>query len=621
MQPRRDDPAAREGERGSAIVLSLLIAVIMTLLGLSFVWMAETEVRIAENQSRATQARYLAEGSVRVVKRWFDAPGTALAFPPVNVVDRSLRLIDVDGDGPTPSQAAGGGIPEYKEGIDRDGDGDDDIFQVPFRFDMADLLLGTPDGPDMRIDAATGGATEAFLEDLVGLIAPALGDEGGLLRPRISRIDVYGPPYVQDGGSWVRFGLGRVRVTAELLRGPAGCEPDCIVAQSTVEAVLNETPYYGPFGPLHSCAEIDWSNDFSLYWGAVTGMRDSDMPSSVSDYPLSLPRRVPGDPRRDPVWGTTWAFDFDTYLTARDLDPVEDPWFRIHLGGLMGIPDTATQPDPSDWRDAGGGSFCCDHSNLGQRMAFVGCPTYDYDLWKALASSGERGVRYYSWDGSGFLQNGRGTSSQSFQDITHNQSGIFFFDTIDGLAPEDTDGDLDFDNLTPPITLSGSWNFSGMIYLNAESIQLTGVTGVATTFNAPGEPFFDEDGDDELDAGEDWVNLAYHPTDIRGSAQMNEADALQDPGGTGSSAMRNSIGPPIVDDASMVGILYTNGLFQSRGSGVIYGSVIAREGVSQSAGGSDRVEIFFDGRMADNLWPPPALGAPRVVITRWTELR
>ena len=53
--PRPAD--GRPGERGSAMVLAILVTVIMTLLGVSFLMMAQTENRIAENEKRRARRR------------------------------------------------------------------------------------------------------------------------------------------------------------------------------------------------------------------------------------------------------------------------------------------------------------------------------------------------------------------------------------------------------------------------------------------------------------------------------------------------------------------------------------------------------------------------------------
>src|SRR5262245_35723250 len=126
---------SKEGERGSAMVIAVLVMAILTLLGVSFLLMADTENKIAENEKLSSQALYFGEGVTREVKRWFDRPPYStigdrnLVRPTTAVMIRTQRSIDVDGPGPTAAVAADGsvGAPYYKGWSsgprDLDGDG------------------------------------------------------------------------------------------------------------------------------------------------------------------------------------------------------------------------------------------------------------------------------------------------------------------------------------------------------------------------------------------------------------------------------------------------------------------------------------------------------------------
>ena len=62
----------RDGERGSALVLATLITVIMSLLGISYLMMAQTESTIAENERNAAMALYVAEAGTRLTVAWLN---------------------------------------------------------------------------------------------------------------------------------------------------------------------------------------------------------------------------------------------------------------------------------------------------------------------------------------------------------------------------------------------------------------------------------------------------------------------------------------------------------------------------------------------------------------------
>ena len=128
------------GERGSALILAVLIMAVLTLLGVSYLLIGDTENKIAENERLSAQALYFAEGVTREVKRWFDRPPyTAAGDSNLDAPDdggastaRGGSSIE-DGPGPAPDVPADGSAawPYYKLGQDLDRDGADDIFDKP----------------------------------------------------------------------------------------------------------------------------------------------------------------------------------------------------------------------------------------------------------------------------------------------------------------------------------------------------------------------------------------------------------------------------------------------------------------------------------------------------------
>src|SRR5437667_11317642 len=83
--------ARRKREAGSALVVAILIMVIMSLMGLAFALVADTENRISVNERHQAEALYAAEGTVRLVKGWFDNPSlsTGHRVPPLTQVNRT----------------------------------------------------------------------------------------------------------------------------------------------------------------------------------------------------------------------------------------------------------------------------------------------------------------------------------------------------------------------------------------------------------------------------------------------------------------------------------------------------------------------------------------------------
>lgn len=604
-------PVERRSERGSALVIAVLVSVILALLGISFLLMGQTENLIAQNEKRSAQALYVAETGVRLVKRWFDEPGSSMFFPSLTQIDRNQREMVDESDPYNPAlliRSGDSGWVRYKNVVDT-------TFRAPYRGDPVHALRGTENGPDLVIDSAVSSHV-TLLDQISQTLFSDFPAEGGGVHARISRIEVFAPPYIEVGGNWSRYGIGTVRVVGQIYQDVASGPR--ILGEREARVVLSEAPYQGPYGPLHSCSDMTLTGPLTVRWGAITAERDVRfrlLPSPshpFDDLSKSVPRAVPGAPRVD-RWWTSNPSTFTTFTGVMNTRDIADPWFRVLSGGEIFNAPSNPQPYPpvlpaSDQ----------DHSNLLQEVAVVGCPDYDYNVWRAFADSGERDVHYYAWAGGDtFREKGVGPVA-SFYDITADEEGVYFFDTQDGLPPRDVDGDGLFDNLTPEIQLpaGANWNFRGAIYLNAIRIEIsTSVTGNTMTLRPPGEPFLDTNDNGQFDAGEPYINLIYPTT----AATRNDALTVNDSG----MNIHNSRGPAITGvPVAFRGILYTNGTFEASGSGTFYGSVIARQGVVQAIadGSAPTPEIYWDQSISDD-WPPAALRIPRTAITGWLTER
>lgn len=615
----------RGGERGSAMVIAVLVMAILTLLGVSFLLMADTENKIAENEKLSGQALYFGEGVTREVKRWFDRPPYStigdrnLVRPTTAVMRRDLRVIDVDGPGPTVAFPADGssGAPYYKVGRDVDLDGNDDIFDKPYRSALADMLVGTAANPDINMDRATDTATATFLDALAEKVMPNFPNGAAGVRARIKTINIYAPPYIDTGaGNWQRFGMATVSTRVQILRNPGPGE--LIMADRTVVAVLNETPFPGPFGPFHSCDEINFNGEFRLHWGTSTAVAAVNPPGSLGNnnkMDLSIPRATPPSVKADLIYGYNDNTIFNTLKTNLEAGAgkvIDDPWYQFFAGGPVNTWGALGSPQP--WAPIDTDQ---DKSNRFQNWpGGVGCPSFDYETWKAIARSGGSDVHYYAWDnGTQFRQNSVGAATD-YITLTDAKTGLFFFDTTDGIAPHDFDATLVASNLTPQIDISaGTYGVRGFVYLNSENFSVSGSPGRPITMTMPGEPFQDANLNGVKDAGEGYINLNYNSIvdlddEIRGSA-------TDDFGNGGGGPVWNSKGKVLPDpvNALLWGIFYTSGQFDAQGNAVYYGSVVTYAGTTSptSAGTPD---FYWDPTLKDN-WPPIGWDLPRVIITRW----
>src|SRR5207244_7184736 len=67
----------RRSDRGSALLVSLMVIVGLSLLGLGFVAISETESAIAKNQQTALQTQAVAEAGAKAIVEWFQDPSWA----------------------------------------------------------------------------------------------------------------------------------------------------------------------------------------------------------------------------------------------------------------------------------------------------------------------------------------------------------------------------------------------------------------------------------------------------------------------------------------------------------------------------------------------------------------
>jgi hypothetical protein len=577
---------------GSALLTTLFATLAIALVGTAFLMMTQTESRIARNQVHAMQARYAAEAGARAVKGWFERPGAAPGFPlNAATVERDREIVDeTDPYGAGP--AAGG--PQYKEDVDLDADGRDDLFEAPYRGSVVHTLLGTEGAPDIRIEDDL--ALTALSRELFGDLHTGSGS-----RLRIRRIDVFAPPYLRTGGKWVRHGVATVKVVAGVERVIPGAPVERL-AERTVRLVLNEGPYVpSRLEAVHACGDAELLGEFGVRWGGLVATGAVSMPGGIA-VPDSLPRGLPGPFGADSLWTTdpVWVAAFSAALDPADL--LADPWVRVIAGGAI---VQAASADPQPWAGppppppgAPPPWPCCDRSNLFQHQAWVACPEYDYRTWKRVARSGFNGARYYAWHPSGgFHQNGKGPV-RTFHEIlaaAAGKPGLWFFDTTDGRAPRDADGDGAYDNLTPPIHVSGDWAARGLLFLNAERFVVSGlVDTLRDTFRAPGEPF--------VGAPDAWVDVVY-------------PDRLDIPFGAGGPGAWDARGPDIAAETAFRGIFVTSGAFEAYRGGTFHGTLIARAVLLDGSTGP--ATRFYRDPSLDAAWPPVDWGLPRFFVTRF----
>ena len=247
--PKSHRRRRHRGSRGSALLVSLMVMVGLSLLGLSFVAISETENAISVNEKNKTQTTHLAEAGAKLVVQWFQDPET--------MIDRKL-LPPNDDDFKTERT-----VSAYK-GLYKPVNVADILFDMPFGPKERDLFLGDEDHADVRIIDKANTDSTAFLKTLNEALFA--NDNAG----RITAIRVYAPPNVGGivvNGFWVggqRYGVATISVTAQKFS-----RSDTVISQSTCRLVLAPFPLPGPSGAIQSVGGIETNGAYVVHWGAI----------------------------------------------------------------------------------------------------------------------------------------------------------------------------------------------------------------------------------------------------------------------------------------------------------------------------------------------------------------
>lgn len=266
-------------QKGSALLVSLMIMVGLSLLGLGFVAISETESAIAVNERNYVQAQSAAETGAKAVIQMFQNADWAKAE---GILPQNISAFKIERCHDTTC----GSLDYYKPTAG------DLLFNFPFKGANGNRFYGDVDSPDVyiRLDGSTGTAyLNALSQKLFYSSANAIE------KLRISEIRVYAPPWPDasrigvdkasfspadvngsttptstngwfTGGS--RFGVATVRVTAQKV--VAGS----VRAERSVKAVIAETPFPTVDGAIETSGSLVGQGNFNVYWGKILSEKD-----------------------------------------------------------------------------------------------------------------------------------------------------------------------------------------------------------------------------------------------------------------------------------------------------------------------------------------------------------
>jgi predicted double-glycine peptidase len=333
-KPRRSRHFAKE-DRGSALLVSLMVIVGLSLLGLGFVTLSETETAIAKNEQAALETQAVAEAGAKLVVEWFQNPawGLSTAGMPSNdpTVNPNINAIKTTRlyQGSTPNTGV------YKPLATTM------LFDKPYRPNNDDRFFADENTGDIVINRTTDPTTINNINTI--LFGPTPDDRR---NGEITEIRVYAPPMtnanlVQNGtatnpdgtpqmfyeGAVQRFGVATIKATAQLFRDaslpdPQRTAPANVVATHSVRLVVGEIPIPIPGGPIQSNTAISFGGDFVVHWGNETAAINPNNPASTGD--LTNKRNPPSLP---------WANAYERTHFEHGLENVYDP---VAVPGLPG---------------------------------------------------------------------------------------------------------------------------------------------------------------------------------------------------------------------------------------------------------------------------------------------
>jgi hypothetical protein len=272
--------ARRLQQRGSALLASLMVIVGLSLLGLAFVAISETESSISNNQKNHSEAVAVAEAGGKLVVQWFQDPDKmehlGLLPPNTNTLKTQRTVFST--------------ASYYKQDLTTK------LCDLPFGPKDPDEFFGLEDSADVIIDRSTADG-RTFLD---AFNTKAFGDEG-TVDPRpageITMIKIFAPPIVgatvtqpnaphnYEGGT--RYGVATIMVRAEKFDRPLSAGPTVrrSLALSECRIVVSQFPTPQPGGPLQSATALATNGAFNVHWGLVSSQQSLDLKKDYTTMP------------------------------------------------------------------------------------------------------------------------------------------------------------------------------------------------------------------------------------------------------------------------------------------------------------------------------------------------
>lgn len=317
--------------KGSALLVTLLIMVILTLTGISFLFMADTENKISNNYYLAMRALVAAQSGIYMVNSWFNHADDTLTLLPAASNIRFNPRPKTSATNPTPDQssttlykwgcqAPNANCSNYKL-FDRPYIGQNGNSSVFHRF------FGTAENPDIVINYDINNCV-SYLDNLNTLL---LGTATGPVR--IYEIKLYSPPVSPNPEdptdvNNTAYGICTAEITAETVRRDDSGNVVEVLSTRRVKGIITDINFAIAGVAMDVDGTINQNGAVRVNWGIMKATEEivdnnvqhlsTGAPWYVNDKGIVLP------------CGTL----FGTYIDGTVNQPLqgktlEDPWLLV----------------------------------------------------------------------------------------------------------------------------------------------------------------------------------------------------------------------------------------------------------------------------------------------------
>lgn len=345
MKFMKRNHGARTDQKGSALLVSLMVMAGLSLLGLAFVAISETESSIAVNQRNYVQAQAAAEAGAKVAIEWFQDAEWAFdrgLLPPNKTSIKTKRVLS---SSTHYYKATAGEL----------------LFDIPFKVTDNNRFFGNLDTADVIITYGANSVATTFLDTLNKKL---FTDD----TVRISDIRAYAPPMpgaslvngTGNGGFWeggaARYGVATIRVTAQKLANGR------VIAQRSVKMVVAETPFPTVDGAIETSGSLVGQGNFHVYWGKILSEKETQVNRPAVGMPWFDANEIINfeygyDSTRE--WTSGTVYPNGALIHAPNIDIAADPELDKFAFRTTGGTSHTSAPTLATWQAAKsiGGTF------------------------------------------------------------------------------------------------------------------------------------------------------------------------------------------------------------------------------------------------------------------------